>query len=84
MKWKTVFGNEWVDNWDGVRSTPLIYDNKVYIMSSYGELVCMNAENGNIIWKVDLFTDYDGINIKWGVTENLLIDDINCLLHPAE
>jgi len=83
MKWKTVFGNEWVDNWDGVRSTPLIYDNKVYIMSSYGELVCMNAENGNIIWKVDLFTDYDGINIKWGVTENLLIDDNKLFITPG-
>lgn len=72
--WKTEFGKEWVENWDGVRSTPLIYDDKVYMLGSYGELVCMNATDGKIIWNIDLFTEYDGINIKWGITENLLID----------
>ncbi len=81
--WKTEFGKEWVENWDGVRSTPLIYDSKVYIMSSYGELVCMNAENGDIIWEVDLFTDYDGRNIQWGVTENLLIDGDKLFVTPG-
>ncbi len=81
--WKTEFGKEWVENWDGVRSTPLIYDGKVYIMSSYGELVCMNAENGDIIWEVDLFTDYDGRNIQWGVTENLLIDENKLFVTPG-
>lgn len=81
--WKTEFGKEWLDNFDGVRSTPLIYDNKVYIMSSFGELVCMDAKNGNIIWEVNLFTDYDGRNIKWGVTENLLIDDSKLFVTPG-
>jgi len=81
--WKTEFGKEWLDNFDGVRSTPLIYDNKVYIMSSFGELVCMDTENGNIIWEVILFTDYDGRNIKWGVTENLLIDDNKLFVTPG-
>lgn len=81
--WKTEFGKEWMDNWDGVRSTPLIYIGKVYIMSSYGELVCMDAENGNLIWEVDLFKDYDGRNIKWGVTENLLIDENKLFVTPG-
>lgn len=73
--WQTNFSEEWMDNFDGTRSTPLIYNNQLYIMSSYGKLLCMNAEDGRIIWEVDLFNDYDGRNIKWGVTENLLVDD---------
>ncbi len=72
--WKTDYGKEWMVNWDGPRSTPMVYGNKIYIISSYGKLVCMNAENGDIIWQVDVFTDYDGVNIQWGITENLLID----------
>lgn len=73
--WQSGIGKEWMDNWDGTRSTPLYYNGKIYIMSSYGKLFCMNATDGNTIWNLDLFTAYDGRNIKWGVTENLLIDD---------
>ncbi len=73
--WQTEIGEEWMDNFDGTRSTPIIYDNKLYIMSSFGKLYCMNAENGEVIWVKDLFNEYDGRNIKWGVTENLLIDN---------
>lgn len=75
MLWKTIYGKEWMENWDGVRSTPLIYNGKAYIMSGYGKITCLDAENGKIIWTVDVMTEYNGRNIKWGVTENLLIDD---------
>jgi len=81
--WKTEYGKEWMDNWDGVRSTPLIYDGKVYIMSSYGDLVCLDTKTGGFIWTVYLFKDYDGRNIKWGVTENLLIDGDKLFVTPG-
>lgn len=81
--WQTEIGEEWMDNFDGTRSTPLVYKGKLYIMSSYGKLYCMNADDGNVIWNVDLFTDYDGRNIKWGVTENLLIDGNTLFVTPG-
>ncbi|NOR87009.1 MAG: PQQ-binding-like beta-propeller repeat protein [Bacteroidales bacterium] len=73
--WQTVVGKEWMDSFEGARSTPLIYHGKVYVFGSYGDLVCMDAEDGKVLWKLNVFTDFDGINIKWGVTENLLIDE---------
>ncbi len=81
--WKTDYGKEWMVNWDGPRSTPMVYGNKIYIISSYGKLVCMNAENGDIIWQVDVFTEYDGVNIQWGITENLLIDENILFVTPG-
>ncbi len=69
--WKTEYGKEWVESWDGVRTTPLIIDNKLYLMSAYGVIYCMNKDNGEIIWKVDVMKKYGGVNIKWGITENL-------------
>jgi len=72
--WKMRFGEEWTESYNGVRSTPLVHSGKIYIMSSFGKLICMGAERGNIIWTVDLFNTYGGEQIKWGVTENLLID----------
>lgn len=74
LQWKAEYGKEWVESWDGVRSTPLIVDKDIYMMSGYGKIVNMSAIDGQIKWSVDILNDLDGRNIKWGVTENLLID----------
>lgn len=81
--WKTEYGKEWTESFSGVRSAPLFYIDKVYTLSSFGELVCMDAEKGNILWKVDLTKAYDGENITWGYTENLLIDDDKLYCTPG-
>ena len=74
LQWKVPYGPDWVASWPGTRSTPLYVDGKLYMMSAFGKIFCMDAANGKKLWEVDLFKDYDGRNIKWGVTENLLID----------
>ncbi len=81
--WQKEYGKEWMENFEGVRSTPLVYGDKLYMMSSYGNLVCMKVTDGEFIWQVDLFTQYDGLNIKWGVTENLLIDGEKLFVTPG-
>lgn len=81
--WKTIYGPEWLENWDGVRSTPLINGEKVYLLSAYGVVSCLDAKKGNILWQVDLIKEYDAINIKFGITENLLIDGDKLFLTPG-
>ena len=81
--WKAEYGKEWVKDWDGVRSTPLVYGENIYLLSGYGKLVCLNAKNGKSIWSVDVFKDYDGKNIRWGITENLLIDGNKLFVTPG-
>jgi outer membrane protein assembly factor BamB len=83
LLWKSEYGVEWTQNWNGTRSTPLVYKDKIYLMSGFGKLVCMNAKDGKIIWSVDLAKDYDSRNITWGVTENLLIDDNKLFCTPG-
>ena len=73
--WKTEFGKEWVESWDGVRSTPILNDGKLYIISSYAVITCFNSNDGKIIWQIDAMDKYQGRNIKWGITENLVISD---------
>ncbi len=74
LLWKKEYGPEWTENHYGVRSTPLVIKDKLYLMSSFGKLLCMNTANGQTIWSVDTFKEYGGRNITWGVTENLLYD----------
>ena len=64
----------------------MINNGKIYLLSGFGKLVCRKADNGDFIWSVDVLKDYQGPNIKWGVTENLLIDGnkLFCTVGGAE
>ncbi len=75
LQWKVEYGPEWTVSWPGVRSTPLIVDGKLYLLSGYGKLICMNTDDGSLIWEIDFMKEYGGLNIKWGYCENLLVDD---------
>lgn len=72
--WKVPYGEEWTESWPGVRSTPLILDGKIYLLSGFGKLVCRKADDGAFVWSVDVTKDYDGRNIRWGYCENLAFD----------
>ena len=83
LLWKTEYGPEWTQSWNGTRSTPLVYKDKIYMMSGLGKMVCLNTKDGQIAWTVDMTKDYDCSNITWGVTENLLIDDNKLFCTPG-
>ncbi len=71
---KFPYGPEFTDSYQGSRSTPAVVDDLLYIASGHGILLCIELNNGEIKWRRDLFKDFDGINIRWGLTENLLVD----------
>jgi outer membrane protein assembly factor BamB len=71
---KLSYGRDFSESYPGSRSTPVIIDNLMYIATGEGELVCMDINTGQRVWVKGLFTDFDGKNITWGVTENLIID----------
>ncbi len=73
LVWKVTYGKEWVENFDGSRTSPMLYNGKLYLMSGLGVVYCFSAAGGKLIWSVDLIAKYDGRNITFGMTENLLI-----------
>ncbi|MBN1108373.1 MAG: PQQ-binding-like beta-propeller repeat protein [Bacteroidales bacterium] len=83
LKWKKEYGREWTSSHEGVRTTPLVIGNRLYLFSSFGQLICMNTADGQIIWSVDTFREYGGRNIEWGVTENLLYDGNTLYCSPG-
>lgn len=81
--YKKDLGKEWMTNFPGSRSTPMLYDDKGYFLNGLGKLHCFNTDNGEIIWLKDLFLDFDGKNNKYGITENLLIDGDKLFCTPG-
>jgi outer membrane protein assembly factor BamB len=83
LLWKTDYGREWKENWPGVRTTPVIDEGKLYVESGYGNIVCMDATSGKILWNADMMKEYGALNIVWGFTENLLIDGNKLFCTPG-
>jgi outer membrane protein assembly factor BamB len=75
LLWKKEYGTEWAESHNGVRSTPLVVNDKLYFLSAYGQLFCLNCSDGKTVWTIDLIKSYGARNIEWGITENLLFDD---------
>ena len=55
------------------RCTPTIEDQKLYVTSGMGEIACLDAENGNILWKVDAHGTFEGQYGMFGLNESPLI-----------
>lgn len=83
LLWQKVYGEEWHVNYTGTRSTPVLAEQLLYLISGTGVLFCFDAVTGNIRWQVDVLDRFDAENITWGITENLLIDGDHLICTPG-
>jgi outer membrane protein assembly factor BamB len=83
IKWQIPYGRSWTKSFPDTRSTPTIDGNRIYVISGTGELVCVNEENGAILWKVNVDKDFSADWHIWGVSESPLIVDDKVICTPA-
>ena len=83
IKWKVAYGHSWIKSFPETRSTPNIENDRAYIISGIGELVCLNVEDGAIRWKVNVDKDYSADWHTWGVSESPLIVDDKVICTPG-
>ena len=67
---------------NGPRSTPTVANGRVYALGAKGNLVCANAHNGELIWKVSM-SDLGGSPPKWGYSESVLVDGQKVICTPG-
>ena len=60
---------------DGPRSTPSINDGMVYVYDAHMNLVCLELETGNEVWRHNIKTKFKGKNIKWQNAISPVVDD---------
>ncbi len=82
-KWQIPYGEAWKKSFPDTRSSVTVEDDRIYVISGIGELVCMNAETGNISWKKNVDKDYASDWHIWGVSESPLIIDNMVICSPG-
>jgi outer membrane protein assembly factor BamB len=73
--YQVAYGKSWNNTYPDTRSTPTIEDNRIYLVSGMGELVCLDRSNGTMLWSVNAHEKYQGEFHSWGVAESPLIVD---------
>ena len=81
--WEYENGGVWTKSYGGTRSTPTVDDNRVYDLSSLGELVCLDVKTGLKIWGRNILTDFEGENIIWALAESVYIDGDRLICSPG-
>jgi outer membrane protein assembly factor BamB len=72
--YRKPYGPEFTESWYGTRGSPVIAGDKIYLESGCGKVVCFSNPAGEILWSRELFRDFDGKNITWGVNETPVVD----------
>jgi outer membrane protein assembly factor BamB len=83
--WKTNVGPTGDGGgYPGPRCTPTIDEGHLYATSDKGDLVCLDAENGKEIWRVNFQKDLGGQMMSgWGYAESPTIDGANVICSPG-
>ena len=83
IKWKTPVGRAWTKTNPESRCTPTVEGNRVYVSSGYGDLACIDAVSGAIIWSSKASETFKGTYGEWGIAESLLIDGEKIYFTPG-
>jgi outer membrane protein assembly factor BamB len=68
---------------DGPRATPTYDHGRVYALGALGELRCLNAQTGALVWRRNILTDNDAPNLSWGMSAAPLVVDDKVIVLPG-
>jgi len=83
--WQAKCGGAWTSKatFPGSRSTPTYEDGRLYCETPTGDLVCLDATNGKKLWGLNILEKFKGKNIRWALSESLLIDGERLICAPG-
>jgi hypothetical protein len=82
--WQVKNGEGWNSKpaYPGTRGTPTIDGDFVYHENPHGNVMCLEAATGKIVWEVNVLKKYNGENIRWALSESVIIDGDNLIATP--
>lgn len=88
--WATAYGEEFHGaGFPGSRTTPTYYKGTLYLMTSLGTVVAVDAADGKVRWQADVLQRFGGgkssesLLPKFGIAESLLVVDDQIICTPG-
>ncbi|MFY9618816.1 MAG: PQQ-binding-like beta-propeller repeat protein [Pyrinomonadaceae bacterium] len=82
----------WIQGWnaeytdstgDGPRSTPTWDEGRLYVLGATGELRCLDAKTGRVIWGKNILSENGASNLPWAMAASPLIVDDKVIVLPG-
>ena len=70
--WPARF-SQWMGGGEGPRATPAWADGHVFALGGKGELRCLDASTGRLVWRTNILEDAGAKNLRWGMAASPLI-----------
>src|SRR6185436_17918245 len=82
--WKQAWNAEFTDSTgDGPRSTPTWDDGRIYALGATGELRCLDARSGGVLWGKNILKENGASNLSWAMAASPLIVDDKVIVLPG-
>jgi outer membrane protein assembly factor BamB len=83
--WTNRWTAEFVESMggNGPRATPTYHDGRLYALGAIGELRCLDASTGAVVWHRNILVDNDATNLAWGMAAAPLIVDDSVVVLPG-
>src|SRR6478736_6520792 len=73
----------WPQSKEGPSCTPTVDGDRLYVMGLAGNVACLQASNGKVVWQRDLMADFGGKIPMWSYRESPLVDGANVICTPG-
>ncbi len=82
--WTQKWSAEYTDSTgDGPRATPTWDAGRIYALGATGELRCLDANSGAVIWGKNILTENQAHNLQWAQSASPLIVDDKVIVLPG-
>ena len=81
--YEVIYGTPWLKSYPEARTTPTIVGTKAYVISGIGEVVCIDTQSGDILWKIDGPGQFGVKTGIWGVSESPLVFGNKVIFSPG-
>jgi outer membrane protein assembly factor BamB len=68
---------------EGPSATPTVDGDRLYVMGLAGNVACLQAADGKLVWQRNLVTDFGGAIPAWSYRESPLIDGDKLICTPG-
>jgi outer membrane protein assembly factor BamB len=83
LLFNTQVGGEWMVNFPGSRTTPTVVDERVYVMTGVGDVSCVDAGTGNVIWQLNVQKELNGEIPRFGYAQSLVVEGDKVFCSPG-
>ncbi len=81
--WSVAVGPAERVAYPGSRSTPTVNGTSLLVETVAGDVACLEAQSGRVVWRKNLKRDFAGRPGTWGYAESLLVDGDRVIVTPG-